>query len=88
MLLDLCPQLGHHTLTVLEAALTLHVPERILLDLLIRCLLLEDIDKNGVGGVSANGVDDREAEFAFGEVFAEALEGRVAGCGGEVEVVV
>lgn len=33
-------------------------------------------------------MDDGEGEFALGEVFAEAFESGVAGCGGEVEVVV
>jgi hypothetical protein len=31
---------------------------------------------------------DREAEFALCEIFAEPFEGRVARCGGEVEVVI
>ena len=88
MLLRLPPQLLNHTFTILEAALALHVPKRIALDLFIRRLLFEDIDEDLVRGIGAYGVDDWEAEFAFCEVFAEAFKGCVAGGGGEVEVVV
>lgn len=41
-----------------------------------------------VCGIGADSVDDWKGEFALGQVFAEAFERGVAGCGGEVEVVV
>lgn len=78
MLLDFPPQLGNDALAVFEAAFALHVAEGIALDLFVRCLLLEYVDEDLVGRVCAYGVDDGEAEFAFGEVFAEALERGVA----------
>lgn len=86
--LRLSPQFTNHSRTILETPLTLHIPERISFDLLIARLLLQDIDEDLVTGIGADGVDDGEREFSFGEVFAEAFERGVAGCGGEVEVVV
>lgn len=88
MVLGLPPQLLNHTFAILEAALALHVPQGIPLDLFIRSLLFQDIDEDLVGRVGAYGVDDWEAEFALCQVFAETLEGCVTRCGGEVEVVV
>jgi len=88
MLLRLPPQLLNNTLAILKAALALHISKRIPLDLLIGGLLFEYIDQDLVAWIGADGVDNGEAEFAFCEVFAEAFEGCVAGCGGEVEVVV
>jgi hypothetical protein len=88
MVLRLHPQLLNNAFTILKAPLTLHVPQRIPLDLLIRRLLLQYIDQNLIAGVGAYGVNDREAEFALCEVFAKPFEGRVARCGREIEVVV
>lgn len=82
------PQLINDSLRVLKAALALHILQRIALDLLIRCLLLQYIDQDLVARVGAYRVDDGEREFSFRQVFAQAFEGGVAGRGGEVEVVV
>ena len=71
---------------ILETANALHVADSILLDLLVGGFLLQDVDEDEVGGVGPDGVDDREGEFALGQVFAETLGGGVGG--GEVEVVV
>lgn len=87
-ILRLPPQLINNPSRILKAALTLHIPQRIALDLFIRSFLLEDVDEDLVAGVGADGVDYREGEFSFGQVFAQAFEGSVARGGGEVEVVV
>ena len=84
MLIRLTPQLLNNTLAILEAPFTLHIPQCVPLDLLVCSFLLEYIDEDLVAWIGAYGMDDREAEFAFCEVFAEALESCVAGCGGEV----
>lgn len=73
---------------VVEAALALHVLERVALDLFVGRLLLQDVDEDLVAGVGADGVDDWEGEFAFGQVFAQPFERRVARGRGEIEVVV
>lgn len=88
MLFRLAPQLLNNTLTIFKAALALHVSKRIPLHFLVCSLLFEDVDEDLVAWIGADGVDNGEAEFAFCKVFAEAFEGCVTGCGGEVEVVV
>jgi hypothetical protein len=86
--LRLPPQLLNNPCTILEAAFALHILERIPLDFLVIRLLLEDVDEDLIAGIRAYSVDDGEAEFPFCQVLAEALEGGVARCWGEVEVVV
>jgi hypothetical protein len=88
MISRLFSQLSNHTFAVFEAALLLHIPQCIPFHLLVCRLLLQDIDEDLVCRVGAYGVDDREAEFPFGQVFAEPFERGVARGGGEVEVVV
>jgi hypothetical protein len=78
MVLALPPQLLNHAPTILKRPLTLHIPQRIPFDLLIRRLLLENVDENGIGGIGAYSVDDGEREFSLGKVFAEPLEGGVS----------
>lgn len=86
--LRLPPQLINNAFRVLKAALAFHILQGIALDLLVCGFLLQDVDEDLVAGIGADGVDDGEREFAFCQVFAEPFERGVAGCGGEVEVVV
>lgn len=87
-ILRLPPQLINNLPRILKTPFTLHVSARIPLDLFVRRLLLQDIDQDLVARVGADGVDDGEREFPFGEVLAEPLERGVARCWGQVEVVV
>lgn len=76
-----------HLSTILKASPALHILNRIRLNLVVFRLLLDDIEKDEVAGIGADGVDDGEGEFAFGQVFAVAFVGGVGGRE-EVHVVV
>jgi hypothetical protein len=78
--LRLCSQFLNHPRTVFKTAFTFHISERISLDLLVVCFLLKYIDEDLIARVCANSVNNREAEFAFSEIFAEAFQGGVARC--------
>lgn len=88
MLLRLRPQFLQNSSTVLEAAFAFHVLERVALDLFVGGFLLEYTCQDLIRRVGANSVDDRKGKFAFGEIFAKALEGCVARGRREIEVVV
>lgn len=58
---------------VLKAAGALHVRDGISLDSIVGGLLFEDVDQLEVGRIGADGVDDREGEFALGQILAQAF---------------
>jgi len=62
-----------HPPAILKTAGTLHVAHRVLLDFLVFGFLLENVEEDEVVGRGADGMDDGEGEFAFGEVLVEAL---------------
>ena len=79
---------GRHGLfAVFEAARVLHAGDCILLDLIVACSLLQNVDQLQVLRVRPDAVNDGEREFPFCEIFAEAF---VVGIirAGEVHVVI
>lgn len=77
----------NHAFGVLEAASAFHVRNSVSFDLVIGGLLLQDIDELKVAWVTPDGVNDREGEFALGQIFTEAFVLGVCGRG-EVEIIV
>ena len=64
------PQLLHDRPGELETTSLLHIPDRILLDLQVLCLLLENAGYDHIGWICADRVDYGERELAFGEIFS------------------
>lgn len=70
-----------------KAARILHILHRVALNFWVLGILLQDVNQLVIGWIRANAVNNREGEFALGEILAESLILRVHRIR-EVEVVV
>lgn len=66
-----------HLPGIIKATRALHIADRIMLDLLILRLLLQNIQQRLVGRVAPNTMNNRKRELSLGQVLAHALVSRV-----------